>query len=106
MSASPTQLSLKHLRSQGWYAEVVEHFNSFTKKRHDMFGIFDIVALRDAETLGVQTTGTLPSSPSTRSAAASAAVPSTQESACTHTQRVLSPSCTSRCFMSPPSVGA
>jgi hypothetical protein len=53
---TPTQRSLKHLRDNGYRAEVVERFNSFTKRRHDLFGIADIVAIRENEVLLVQTT--------------------------------------------------
>lgn len=53
---TPTQRSLKHLRDNGYRAEVVERFNSFTKRRHDLFGIADIVAIREGEVLLVQTT--------------------------------------------------
>lgn len=36
--------------------ETVERFNSFTKRRHDLFGIIDILAVSDNEILMVQTT--------------------------------------------------
>lgn len=45
MAISPTQRSLKYLRDQGYIAEVVEHWNAFTKRRHDLFGFVDIVAV-------------------------------------------------------------
>ena len=53
---SPTQLSLKHLRSQGYLATVVEHFNAFAKVRQDLFGFADLLAIKDGMTLAVQTT--------------------------------------------------
>lgn len=53
---SPTQLSLRHLREQGYTCEVVEWYNPHVQARHDLFGIVDILALRGAETLAVQTT--------------------------------------------------
>ena len=54
---TPTQRSLKMLRDHDWYAEVVEHFNSFTKRRHDLFGFADIIALKkDYRPLLVQVT--------------------------------------------------
>lgn len=53
---TPTQRSLKHLRESGYRAEVVERFNSFTKRRHDLFGIADIIAIRESEVTLVQTT--------------------------------------------------
>ena len=56
MAISPTQLSLKMMREQGYYAEVVERYNSFTKKRNDLFGFVDVLCLKPGEVVGVQTT--------------------------------------------------
>lgn len=56
MATSPTQLSLRHLRNSGLYAEIVEHYNCFTKRRHDLFGFADIIALGDGMIMVVQTT--------------------------------------------------
>jgi carbonic anhydrase len=56
VTISPTSLTLRHLRDQGYTAEVVEHWNSFVGRRFDLFGIIDVLALRDGETLAVQTT--------------------------------------------------
>jgi hypothetical protein len=56
MAASPTQLSLKELRERGYYAEVVERYNSFTKRKNDLFGFIDILCLGEGHVLGVQTT--------------------------------------------------
>ena len=53
---SPTQLSLRWLRERGYTAAVVEHYSSFDRKRHDLFGFIDILALKGAETVAVQTT--------------------------------------------------
>ena len=53
---SPTQRSLAALRKDGWTCEIVEHWNSFSRTRRDLFGGLDILAIRDGETLGVQTT--------------------------------------------------
>lgn len=53
---SPTQRSLKHLREQGYRAEVVEKWIPGANLRKDLFGFVDIVAIRGAETLGVQST--------------------------------------------------
>lgn len=60
MKAPTTKMSLERLRAEGWTAEVVEQ----TKRnpvtgltwKADLFGIIDILAVRDDETLGVQTT--------------------------------------------------
>ena len=35
---------------------VVEHYNWFSKSRQDLFGILDLVALLDGDTIGIQTT--------------------------------------------------
>ena len=53
---TPTARSLKYLRDSGYTAEVVERFNAFTKRRHDLFGIADIFAINDDGVLLVQTT--------------------------------------------------
>lgn len=53
---SPTQNSLAVLRAQGYTCWIVEHWNSFTSKRVDLFCMFDILAIRENETLAVQTT--------------------------------------------------
>ena len=53
---SPTQRSLKRLRDDGWTAQVVEYWNHYARRRIDLFGCIDIVAVRVGETLGVQAT--------------------------------------------------
>lgn len=53
---SPTQLSIRYLRTEGYTVEIVERWNPHTRTRHDLFGVLDLLALRGAETLGVQTT--------------------------------------------------
>jgi hypothetical protein len=56
LATSPTQLSLKKLREDGWLAEVVERWIPGANIRKDLWGWVDIVALKDGETLAVQTT--------------------------------------------------
>lgn len=56
MAVTTTQRSLKLMRDRGYYAESVERFNSFTKRKHDLFGFVDILCLKEGEVLGVQTT--------------------------------------------------
>ena len=55
---TPTQRSLKHARTVGYTAAVVEHWNSFVKIRQDLFGWIDILAVRAGSpgVLGIQTT--------------------------------------------------
>jgi len=53
---SPTERSLKHLREQGYRVAVVEKWNPHARIRQDLFGFIDLLAIRGAETLAVQTT--------------------------------------------------
>lgn len=53
---TPTQLSLRHLRTQGYTAEKVEYWDAFAQKRHDLWGFVDVLAIRPGEVLAVQTT--------------------------------------------------
>ena len=54
---SNTSRTLEYIRSQGWEAEKVEYFNPYARKRKDLFGIIDIVALGDKGIIGVQSCG-------------------------------------------------
>lgn len=56
MADSPTARTLKALRAEGWRAAVVERWNPHAKIRHDLFGVVDVLAVRDGETLAVQAT--------------------------------------------------
>lgn len=53
---SPTARTLKKLRDEGWIAAVVERRNPSGFNTHDLFGFIDVLAIRDGETLAVQTT--------------------------------------------------
>ncbi|MEB3211291.1 MAG: hypothetical protein VKL39_08045 [Leptolyngbyaceae bacterium] len=53
---TPTQRSLAYLREQGYMAAVVERWNPHARIRQDLFGVVDVLAIRDGETLAVQTT--------------------------------------------------
>lgn len=55
---SPTQRSLKWLRDRGYHAAVVEKWNAYARIRQDLFGICDIVAIKEDQPgiMGVQTT--------------------------------------------------
>ena len=53
---SPTQRSLAHLRNLGYRVAVVERWNPHARIRQDLFGVLDLLAVRDGEILGVQTT--------------------------------------------------
>lgn len=54
--SSPTQRSKAHLEKQGYRVAIVEHWNHYTQRRHDLFGIIDLLCLRGSETLAIQTT--------------------------------------------------
>lgn len=56
MSTSPTVLSLRHLRDDGWTAEVVERWIPGANIRRDLFGFIDILAIKAGDVLAVQTT--------------------------------------------------
>jgi carbonic anhydrase len=56
MSMSPTQLSLRALRADGWTAQIVETWNPHARVRNDLFGFIDILAVKGDTTLGVQAT--------------------------------------------------
>ena len=53
---NPTQRSLKYLRDAGYTVAIVEYFNYFTKRRHDLFQFADLMAIREGEVLLVQVT--------------------------------------------------
>ena len=55
---SPTQRSLKYLRDQGMKTWIVETYNHFARKRVDLYGCIDILAIGNGETWAVQTTST------------------------------------------------
>lgn len=55
-STSPTGRSLAALRERGYMPWVVEYWNAFSRKRVDLFGCWDILAVGNGETLAVQTT--------------------------------------------------
>ena len=53
---SPTQRSLKYLREQGYAVWIVEIWNPWARKRQDLFGCIDLLAIGHGHTLAVQTT--------------------------------------------------
>lgn len=54
--STPTSRSLAALRERGYTAQVVERWNPHARIRHDLFGFIDLLAIKDGETLAVQTT--------------------------------------------------
>ena len=56
---TPTQRTLRALRSQGRVCAIVEKWNAYARIRQDLFGILDIIALDPQRgVVGVQSTGT------------------------------------------------
>ena len=53
---TPSQRTTKHLREQGYLVATVEHYNSFTRRKHDLFGCIDLLAIGNGETLAIQVT--------------------------------------------------
>lgn len=43
---TPTERSLRHLRESGWTVQKVEYWNSFCKRRVDVFHFGDLLACR------------------------------------------------------------
>lgn len=54
MPMSPTQLTLRKLRNEGYRAAVVEKWNAHIKIRQDLFGFIDVIGVREGETIAVQ----------------------------------------------------
>lgn len=44
------------MRDRGYFCWITEHWNSFTHKRQDLWGIADILCLGENEIIAVQTT--------------------------------------------------
>ena len=53
---SPTARTLDECRARGWPAQVVERYNRFARRRIDLFGVIDLVAITPAGILGIQAT--------------------------------------------------
>jgi len=55
--ATNTSRTLKYFRDKGWKVGVVERWNPYSKKRKDLFGIIDIIAMDTKSIVGVQSCG-------------------------------------------------
>lgn len=53
---TPNTRSLRWLTSRGWLAQTVERYVAAARRRIDLFGCIDLVAIRPGATLGVQVT--------------------------------------------------
>ena len=56
MGMSPTQLTLRFMRGQGYVCGVTERWNSFAKVRQDLLGFIDVLCVGNGETVAVQST--------------------------------------------------
>jgi hypothetical protein len=58
MASNTTQRSLAWLRENGYTPTVVEHYNAYARRKFDLYGFIDIVALHPKlpGLLGIQTT--------------------------------------------------
>jgi hypothetical protein len=57
VSLTPTQLTLRKLREDGWpLVEVTERWNPHARIRQDLFGFVDVLAVGPRGVLGVQCT--------------------------------------------------
>lgn len=57
MSRSTNSRSMEHFKKLGYVVTKVEQYNPYDKKRHDLFGFIDSLALNQTELLGVQACG-------------------------------------------------
>ena len=55
-SNSPTQLTLRKMRKDGYTAAVVEKWNHHVGIRQDLFGFIDVIAIGENETIAIQCT--------------------------------------------------
>ena len=53
---SPTQKSLRYLRAQGYTVDITEHWNAHARKRKDLYGCIDLLAIGNGRTVAIQTT--------------------------------------------------
>lgn len=51
-----TLRSRKLYEDQGYTVATVEYFNAFTKRKHDLFGCIDLLAIGNGETIAIQVT--------------------------------------------------
>ena len=54
--SSPTERTLRALRKDGWVPAVVEKWIPQARRRQDLFGFIDIIAIKGTNTLAVQAT--------------------------------------------------
>jgi hypothetical protein len=54
--SSLNQRTIALYEEQGYKCDRVESYNAFTKRKKDLFGIFDVLAVGNGETIGIQIT--------------------------------------------------
>ena len=54
--SSLNQRTIALFTERGYNCTVVESYNFFTKRKKDLFGIFDVLAVGNEETIGIQIT--------------------------------------------------
>lgn len=69
---SPLSRSLHWFRTRGYSVAIAEYYSTYTKRRHDLFGFIDMVALGPGEIIGVQVTSSSNVSARTKKIEASA----------------------------------
>ena len=53
---TPSARSKRHLEKLGWKVGTVERYCHVTKRRHDLFGFIDLVAISPGQIVGLQVT--------------------------------------------------
>jgi len=54
--SSLNQRTVALFTEKGYKCTVVESYNSFTRRKKDLFGIFDVLAVGEGQTIGIQIT--------------------------------------------------
>ena len=57
MAVKSIQRSLKLIKNYGWFYEITEHWNQYTRRRHDLWGFCDILCLDGKRTIAIQCCG-------------------------------------------------
>jgi hypothetical protein len=53
---TPSARSIAHMKSLGYQVANCDHYNYFTKRRHDLYGCIDLLCIGNGETVAVQVT--------------------------------------------------
>ena len=53
---TPSARSIAHMKSLGYIVSNCDHYNYFTKRRHDLYGCIDLLCIGNGETVAVQVT--------------------------------------------------